>query len=135
MRRDWEQAAKRGAAAALRTLLDGGVGVDSLDRYGQTALMLAALWGHRDAVEVLVAAGAQLDHTAKYGLSALMLATINGHESIARLLVEAGADTQIRGTGAAGFYEKTALDLAVDLDRDSIAALLREQTPSDGSRR
>lgn len=126
---DWERAAKSGDAAALRALLDGAVGVDSLDRYGQTALMLAAPRGHREAVEVLLGAGADLDHTAKYGLSALMLATINDRQEIARLLVEAGADTRIRGTGAPGFYEKTALDLAVDLGRAGIAALLRERTP------
>ena len=125
MTREWQAAAERGDAAALRCLLDLGEDVDSLDRFGQTALMLAARNGHVEAVRVLIGAGADLDRTAKYRLSALMLAVINEHIAIVRLLVEAGAETGIRGTGAPGFADKTAGDLAEDLGRTSIAELLR----------
>jgi serine/threonine-protein phosphatase 6 regulatory ankyrin repeat subunit B len=127
LERSWERAAKRGDAAGLRSLLDHGADVDARDRYGQTALMLAARAGHLAAVRVLVQAGAELDRTAKYRLSALMLAAINGHEEVARQLVEAGADIHIRGTGAPGFSEKTALDLAADLGWQAIVELLRER--------
>jgi ankyrin repeat protein len=125
LKRDWQDAAERGDAAALRRLLGLGEDVDSLDRFGQTALMRAARNGHVEAVRVLVDSGANLDHTAKYRLSALMLAVVNDHISIVRLLVEAGADTRIRGTGAPGFFDKTAEDLAEDLERRSISELLR----------
>jgi ankyrin repeat protein len=54
-----------------------------------------------------------------------MLAVVNGHEEIVRILAEAGADRQIRGTGAPGFWEKTALQLAEDAGREEIAAILR----------
>ena len=127
MRRDWQEAVARGDAAALRALLERGADVDSLDRYGQTALMVAARIGHLEAVRVLVDAAAHLDHTAKYGLSALMLATLNDREAIARLLVDAGADTQIRGSGAPGFADKTALDLAKDLGGAAIVELLSDR--------
>ena len=86
--------------------------------------MLAGRHGHLAAARVLLEAGADLDHTAKYRLSALMLATINGHYLVARLLVEAGADTRITGTGAPGFAGRTALDLANNLGRESIAQVL-----------
>jgi ankyrin repeat protein len=76
-------------------------------------------------VRILVEAGAALDHTAKYHLSALMLAVINDRHTIVELLVAAGADPRIRGTGAPGFAGKTALDLAEDLGRTDIAAMLR----------
>ena len=125
MTRDWQEAAKRGDAATLRRLLGQGEDVDSLDRFGQTALMLSARNGHVEAVRALIDSGAKLDHTAKYHLSALMLAVINDHISIVRLLVEAGADTRIRGSGAPGFFDKTAEDLAEDLERRSISELLR----------
>ncbi len=125
MKRAWQDAAQQGDAAALRTLLEAGEDVDSLDRYGQTALMLAAVRGHVAAVEVLIEAGARLDHTAKYRLSALMLATINDRYQVAQLLVGAGADTGLTGSGAPGFAGKTALDLADDLGREAIAQLLR----------
>jgi len=127
LNRNWQNAADGGDVTTLGRILELGEDVDSLDRYGQTALMLAARNGHHDAVRVLVEAGADLDHTAKYHLSALMLAVINDRVSIVRLLVEAGADTEIRGSGAPGFADKTAADLAADLGRDSISELLRSR--------
>jgi ankyrin repeat protein len=113
-----------GDADGLRRLLASGAAVDARDRYGQTGIMLAALHGRLEAARVLVEAGADLDHTAKYGLSALMLAAINGRTAVVELLIEARADTTLRGRGAPGFYEKTALDLARDLDRPAIVELL-----------
>lgn len=76
MNRAWQQAVAAGDAARLAELLERGAEVDALDRYGQTALMLAARNGHFEAVHTLVDAGADLDHTAKHHLSALMLAVI-----------------------------------------------------------
>jgi len=109
----WERAIHDGDVEATRTLLRSGADVDARDRYGQTALMLAAHRGHREIVEVLIDAGADLDVTAKYNLSALMLAIVAGHAAIARVLVRAGADLRLEGSGAPGFAGKTAYDLAV----------------------
>jgi ankyrin repeat protein len=113
MTREWEQAARRGDASALRDQIASGANLDALDRYGQSAVMLAALGGHLEAVEALIAAGTNLNITAKFGLSATMLAVVNGHCSVARALATAGADLRLRGSGAPGFYGKTAADLAV----------------------
>ena len=77
MKRAWQDAAEQGDATTLGAMLEAGEDVNSRDRHGQTALMLAARNGQLAAARVLVDAGADLDHTAKYGLSALMLATIN----------------------------------------------------------
>ena len=129
MRPDWQRAAETGDAAKLAELLETGVEVDRLDRYGQTGLMLAARNGHGDAVRVLLAAGAEMDHTAKYNLSALMLAVINDRRDVVEQLVEAGADLGIEGTGAPGFAGKTALGIALDLGRDEIAERIRTRAP------
>ena len=126
MKPDWQDAAEQGDEAELRAMLEAGEDLNAHDRYGQTALMLAARHGHLEAARALVDAGADLDHTAKYRLTALMLATINGHYLVAQLLVEAGADTRITGTGAPGFAGRTALDLANNLGRESIAQVLRD---------
>ena len=94
-------------------MLGAGSEVNTRDRHGQTALMLAAHHGYRELVEALVEAGADLNVTAKYNLTALMLAIVAGHAAVARVLVRAGADPGVRGAGALGFAGKTAYDLAV----------------------
>lgn len=92
----WEDAIKRGNLEIVLDLLARGIDVDARDRYGQTALMLAAHAGHREVVEILVAHRANVHITAKFGLSALMLALVAGHEEIARLLANAGSDLSLR---------------------------------------
>ena len=112
MNEDWRAAAIDSDGPAIERLLAAGMDVDSRDRYGQTALMLAAMHGREGVVRLLLGRGAATDVTAKFRLSALMLAVINRHEGIARQLVDAGADIGIRGSGAYGFTGKTAVDLA-----------------------
>jgi ankyrin repeat protein len=113
MTREWEDAVHRGAIDELQLLLGGGADMDARDSHGQTALMLAAVKGYGPVVGWLMERGAALDHTAKYGLSALMLAVVGGHVDVVRRLADAGAGLSLRGTGAPGFAEKTALDLAL----------------------
>ena len=67
---------------------------------------------YQATVQLLIEHGADLNITAKYGLSAVMLAVVAGHEEIALALARAGADLTLRGTGAPGFADKTAADLA-----------------------
>ena len=90
--------------------------------------MRAAHAGRSDLVKWLIANGADLDRTSKFGLSALMLAVIAGHPRIVRVLGAAGADTTIRGTGAPGFRDKTAADLAEDRGDKRLARFLRART-------
>jgi ankyrin repeat protein len=123
----WEAAVTQGDVEAVRALLGSGADVNARDRYGQTALMLAAHHGHRGIVETLVGAGADLNVTAKYNLSALMLALVAGHIAIARFLARGGADLRIRGSGAAGFAGKTAHDLAVAREMDELSAELKPE--------
>jgi len=122
---DWQRAAEIGDALRLAEMLEAGAEIDTLDRYGQTALMLAARNGHYEAVSVLVDADADLDHTAKYNLSALMLAALNDRLEVVEQLMEAGADSEIEGSGAPGFAGKTALEIAGDLGREEIAEAIR----------
>ncbi len=132
MRPELESAAKSGDVLALETLLQAGADVDARDRYGQTALMLAAHHGHLVAVEALLRRGANLNVTAKFGLSALMLAIIAGHEEIARTLVRAGADLELRGTGAPGFHDKAAYDLARERGMAPLCAEITKAKESRG---
>ncbi len=121
----WERAVTRGDVEAVRRLLRSGADVNARDRYGQTALMLAAHHGHLEMVETRVGSGADLNMTAKYNLSALMLAVVAGHAAIVRLLARAGADLRLRGSGAPGFMGKTAYDLAVARQMEELYAELQ----------
>lgn len=121
MRNDWRNAAVTGDAPGIARLLDDGTNIDCRDRYGQTALMLAAEYGREEVASLLLERGADRDITAKFGLSAIMLATINRHEGIVRQLADAGANTRLRGTGAPGFAGKTARDLARDAGLSDLA--------------
>jgi len=108
---DWRSAAITGNYTDIASLLAQGTEINQLDRYGQTALMLAARHGRAEVVRLLLEYKAEMDVTAKYGLSALMLAVVYRHLDVARQLVDAGADTQLRGSGAPGFAGKTAREL------------------------
>ena len=74
---EWFDAILAGDTSTAERLLAAGQDVDKRDRYGQTALMVAAVHGHEPLIDLLLARGPALDVTAKYGLSALMLAVIN----------------------------------------------------------
>jgi uncharacterized protein len=125
MKKEWETAIRRGDLGEVRSLIDNGADIDALDRYHQTGVMVASMRGHTEIVRMLVGRGAKLDVTAKYGLSAMMLAVIRNEVEIVRILAEAGANQEIRGTGAPGFWNKTALELAENAGRKEIASILR----------
>ena len=98
MQKDWLEATKAGDLQRVLSLLEAGADIDSLDHYGQTALMNAVLSNDFELTQLLVAQGAKLDHAAKYRLSALMLAIINQRVEMVQLLVEAGANGELEGS-------------------------------------
>jgi uncharacterized protein len=61
-------------------------------RYGDTALMWAAVAGHVDVVRLLIEAGADVRAVDDEGVTALQLARANGHTEVANALLAAGAD-------------------------------------------
>jgi ankyrin repeat protein len=61
-------------------------------RYGDTALMWAAVAGHVDVVRLLIEAGADVRAVDDEGVTALHLARANGHTEVAAALLAAGAD-------------------------------------------
>ncbi len=127
---EWREAALNGDSERIRALLADGADIDAKDRYGQTALMIASKHGQANVASVLVEHRADLDVTAKFNLSAVMLAVVNRHGAIVETLVNAGADLSLRGTGAPGFFEKTALQLAEESEQSELADFVRRKIPS-----
>lgn len=84
-------AGKQGNQPLLKALLAKGVGVESLDVDGTTALMDAARAGHVESMKVLLANGADVNQQVG-GRSALVFAAMFGHLDAAQLLIERGAD-------------------------------------------
>jgi ankyrin repeat protein len=89
------EAAQRGDAAAVRTLLEaGGVDVDAPGRDGTPALHWAARAGDRATVDRLLAAGADVDAANRYGVRPLHVAIEAGDAALAGVLLAAGADAE-----------------------------------------
>ena len=115
------EAAQRGSAVAVRTLLKrGATRVDAAARAnGATALHFAAGLGHCDVAEALLEGGASLDARAKDGLTALHVAVASGHVDAVRLLLRRGASTD-----AIDDNGHTPRGLAEMLGHDAVARLL-----------
>ncbi|MGE0129959.1 MAG: ankyrin repeat domain-containing protein [Blastocatellales bacterium] len=89
-------AAKKGDAAAVKSLLAKGADVNAKTRYNQTPLMFAAQHGHIEIVKTLLDAGADLNVTDTFykSVTALSAAADKGHAEIVKLLLEKGAKSK-----------------------------------------
>ena len=80
--------------------LQRGADLTSVNRFGGTALIPAAHYGHVEAVGALLETPIAVDHINRLGWTALLEAIILGdggprHTEVVRLLVEAGADVNL----------------------------------------
>ncbi|KAF5638089.1 ankyrin 3 [Fusarium sp. NRRL 52700] len=81
----------RDISATFRFLLDNGVNIQALDRYGRTPLALAAANGKTAAVALLLEKRANVEHASINGRTPLMSAAEGGSEECMRLLISRGA--------------------------------------------
>ena len=82
--------ASDGNIEGVKTLLAGGVSVDSKGVFEQTPLCIAAEEGHKEVVELLIANGANVNALNNRGRTPLDLAVLNKHTEIANLLRKHG---------------------------------------------
>jgi ankyrin repeat protein len=99
-------AAMRGDAAAVRTLLQQGADVNVAQGDGMTALHWAADRGDQDLAALLLRFGANSGAVTRIGRHApLHVAATRGHHLVVRLLVDARADiAALTTTGAAPLH-------------------------------
>jgi len=142
-------AARAGALEVVRVLVDARVNIDRRNANGETAIMLAALGGHRSVVEFLISKEAQInqpgwtallyaatnghleiikilienhayiDSSPDNGLTSMMMAARGGHLSVVQFLLEEGADASLKNDRG-----ETALDWAQQSRNTDIAALI-----------
>ena len=82
------------ASAATLGNSTAGNGIDAVDRYGFTALHLAAYLGRTDLAKVLIESGADVyKKTLKEGLTALHIACSKKHLPIISLVITEGVSS------------------------------------------
>src|SRR5271157_2755665 len=74
----------------IKDYISSGGDVNFKDRYGATALMIAAGSGFEDAVRILIGAKADVSARAADGTTAFIKAAFNGHKTIAKILSASG---------------------------------------------
>ena len=116
----WE-AARKGDAAMVTSLLDKGADVNAKFRYGTTALFKAAERGNTEVVKVLLARGA--DVTVKdtfYKTTAMTWALNNKHLEVVRALLEKDAEA-VDDVLTTGVREGNTVLVRMALDRGGVA--------------
>jgi hypothetical protein len=86
-------AAANGNVRLVESLLRLRANILKNNKYGESALALAALNGHQEVVRILVDAGARINAP---GWGALHYAVFNGQAAIVRYLVDQGGDVNAR---------------------------------------
>ncbi len=85
-------AARNGDRAAVRSLLQQKVDVNSPAMDGTTALHWAVRADDLETVDLLIRSGANAKATDRYGITPLYLACVNGNAAMILKLLDAGAD-------------------------------------------
>ena len=120
------QASRNGHFAIVQMLFTANPPADLelKDREGNTALLLAAQFGHDEIVQLVVSQGAHLDNFNNDGNTALIQACRHGHSEIVKMLITANPPADLDLMDREG---NTALMLAASHRNDVIVKLLVSQ--------
>ncbi len=108
-------------AELIRYLIDKGIDVNATDKYGFTALMIAAKDPDVGVVKLLLDRGADVNSKDKYGWTALIAASSYGRIQIMKLLLAKGADVNAKTTDG-----DTPMKCATAQGHIAVVALLRQ---------
>lgn len=130
-------ATKNNFIEVVRTLVKARVDINFQDEQGETALHVAARFGHVECAEILLeGSSAQKIDTElserTYGWTPLFIACVDGHLSIVDLLIEAKADVDKLDWSGWSAKEHAALrghiDLAMRLAEVTLSPILTADT-------
>ncbi|XP_061675550.1 GA-binding protein subunit beta-2a isoform X2 [Syngnathoides biaculeatus] len=114
-------AAQHGHYSTADVLLRAGVSRDARTKVDRTPLHMAAAEGHTIIVELLVRSGADINAKDMLKMTALHWAAQHGHHGVVETLIKHGADVH-----ALSKFDKTPLDIAVDIQNTELMLLLQE---------
>ncbi|KAF4340691.1 beta transducin [Fusarium beomiforme] len=116
-------AAANGKDYFARLLLERGAAIEAKESdNGDTALILAARYGHRSMVELLLQFGAKINVRSAEGDTALAVAAHRGHASLVQYLIEVGADIELRNING-----NTPLAIAARKGNEDVIRVLLDQ--------
>jgi ankyrin repeat protein len=102
-------AAMSDAADALTILVKAGAGLENIDDYGRTPLILCARErGGPKTIRILLDAGADVKAKDKFGATALHLASWRGKKEVVDILLDAGAPISSKGRDPRYFFSQAA---------------------------
>jgi len=119
------EAAWEGNIKAVAQHLASGTDVNAEDDlYGDTPLLWAAGFGHKEVAVLLIAKGADVNAKDEEAATPLHWAAYKGHKEIAKLLIAKGANVNAMAGGR--LQSKTPLDFAESKEHKETADLLRK---------
>lgn len=109
----------------VRSTIARGMPVDTVDKAGNSLLMIAARFGRLEMAKQLIDLKANINHRNGFGDTALMTAALGGNLGIARMLIERGVPvnqpgwTALHYCAAAGKADMCQFLLDKDADIDA----------------
>ena len=88
--------ARLGNLAGVKNCIKSRVDINSIEKWGWSALNVASFRGHTDVVKFLIREGAEVDQEDVSCYTALCRAAQKGHKDIIKVLLKAGADVNHR---------------------------------------
>jgi ankyrin repeat protein len=116
------EAAMEGDLIKVRQFIANGVDVNTSNRLGTTALMVASLWNREPIVSLLLSHGADMEAKENSsGCNALMFACLSGNRNLVNTILKHGA-----AVNSANMDGRTALMMAAFCGTVDIVKMLLE---------
>ena len=112
-------ATRKNDLTAIKAYIQTGGDIDSTNRKSYTAFILAAYYGHTQALQILLKAGAEPCALDNKGNNALMGVAFKGHKQVAKWLLEK-TDCHVNHQNYAG---QTAMMMASLFGREHLITL------------
>lgn len=116
---DFLSAAEKGDADTLKKCLAKGVDINTTNRQGRTAIIIASLNKYYHCVELLITAGADIDKQDQTCFNPFLLSCLNNDLTLLRLVLPANPDlerlTRFGGVGITPASEKGHVEIVQEL--------------------